>query len=466
LYQLLLIRSLSLLAFATAVAIHDGCSYPVFAAAEIVEDHNSSILELTTKILLKEIALERFYLKYKILASQEPKLRDLRYFLGQQASLGLFLSGDIVTIQDSGSHLDNPARLSIPRLKSAIEVEFIGSIIGSASSAAELCSNGFIAWKNCRHKQNPASAQLAMKTRLQEINDLLARREQLVSLERSSPVYDILCTEGQLMQFYRDACVAEFAQIYADVKSYQASDNVFYFLSAASNSIFSVAAGLAYNGFANQRYISPSIVTGIIGDGIGIISAPASFMAKKLLFKHYSKKIYKNLEERPYDVDKASANVLEQLRQHVFKLDDSILSQVGPIRVRLAAYDLYSSRYDEYISREMERLRRYEKIALQSVFFGPIISSTFLAQDLLGASAYYGNKNRLKTANNLTFSGAITAGAGSALGLGATSWYFLDETLNQRELKREGKLPEQLLQQRLKTLDEIELMIGQPTKSN
>jgi hypothetical protein len=85
-----------------------------------------------------------------------------------------------------------------------------------------------------------------------------------------------------------------------------------------------------------------------------------------------------------------------------------------------------------------------------------------LAQDVLGAATWYGNRNQPKTANNLALAGFITAGAGSVVGLGASNWYYLDEYMNQRKLKREGNMPEQLLQKRLNTLDEIEVMLRSP----
>ncbi len=429
-------------------------------AAQTALTSSKNLSELTSEILLKEIDLERYYLKYKIAANKEPRLRELRYFLGQQASLGLFMAGDIATINDTGKHLDSPENISVKSLKGAIKTELIGSIIGGASSTFELCSNSFTAWKNAKHKRNPNSVKRVIKSRLEELSNLLNEREILVEQQKASPAYRIFVTESTLLKCYRDACLAEFAQIYADLKSYQSSENVYYFLSAAYYSLYSAAAGLAYSGFRNSQYISPSIVTGMIGDGLSILSAPASFFSKKILNAYYSKKIYKQFHEKVYDIDTLSDRALTDLHNCVLHSEDATLAKAGPVRLRLMAYDLWCQRYDEYVSKETEQLRRYNKIALQSVIFGPIISGSFLAQDLLGAAAYYGNKDRLRTANNLTFAGAITAGAGSALGIGASTWYFVDETLNKKRLKKEQKLPEQLLQQRLKTLDEIELMVG------
>jgi len=431
-------------------------------ANEMLSDNGDAIVKLTDEILVKEIGLERFYLKYKILANKEPKLRELRYFLGQQASLGLFLGGDIVGLTDSAQHLDTPRNISIGGLKSAIRIELIGSIIGGASSATELCSNGLVAWQNKKHKQDPASAVLHMKAVLQEVRALLATRANLISQEKPSPAYDIYATEGDLLQEYCDWCVYEFAKIYADAKSYQSGANVYYFLNTASNALYGAAGGLALKSFNNPQFTSSSIVTGIIGDSISVLSAPAGLIAQKWLKKYYFKRVCKKLSEKVYDVEAASDYSLARLHNHVSAASENVLAQAGPIKTRLAAYDLWDQRYDEYISKETVQLRRHEKIALQSVIYGPIISGTFLAEDVLGAAAWYGNRRRPKTANNLAFSGFITAGAGSALGLGATSWYYLDEYLNQRKLKREGNMPEQLLQKRLKTLDEIETMIRIP----
>jgi hypothetical protein len=300
---------------------------------------------------------------------------------------------------------------------------------------------------------------LHMKTALQEVRALLAKRADLVSQEKFNPTYDIYATEGNLLQDYCDWCVYEFAKIYADAKSYQSGANVYYFLNTASNSLFGAAGTLALKSFNHPQFTSSSIITAIIGDSISVISAPAGLITQKCLKKYYFKRICKKLAEKVYDMEAATDYSLNRLHKRVSAANENVLVQVGPIKTRLAAYDLWDQRYDEYISKETEQLRRHEKIALQSVIYGPIISGTFLAEDVLGAAAWYGNRRRPKTVNNLAFSGFITAGAGSALGLSATSWYYLDEYLNRRKLKREGNMPEQLLQKRLKTLDEIETMI-------
>jgi len=49
-------------------------------ASEQNTSQTSSICQITIAILKREIALERFLLKYKILGNKEPKLRQLRYF--------------------------------------------------------------------------------------------------------------------------------------------------------------------------------------------------------------------------------------------------------------------------------------------------------------------------------------------------------------------------------------------------
>ncbi len=430
------------------------------ASSDFPDLADKSVCTMTNEILKKEIALERFCLNYEIIGNREPKLRRLRYFLGQQASLGLFLAGDIVAIQETGKHLDTPAGVSSDHLKSAYTVELVGSIIGGASSLAELCSNGYIAIKNKKHKEDPRSALNTVKHKVEEIDQLLVRRNEILSREQDSSVYKINTIEGDLLKDYRDWCVYEFVHVYSDIKAYQASENVYYALNAAGNAVFSVAGGLAIRSFQNTQLASPSIITSITGDSISILSAPASYFARKFLYKHYAKKIYRTIQEKNYDIEAASADNLDQLHKEVTKTNDSTLINLGHIRLRLAAYDLWNQRYDEYLGSEMEYLRRYDKIALQSVIFGPIISGSYLTQDILGAAAYYGNRRRLRTINNLTFAGAITSASGSVIGLGATSWYFIDEALTQRRLQRQGKLPEQLLQQRLKTLDQVEMMIS------
>jgi len=431
-------------------------------AEQIPADNSETIVKMTDEILFKEIEMERFYLKYKIIANQEPKLRETRYFVGQQASLGLFLAGDLVGLVHTGQDLRNPINVSVGGLKEAVAPEIIGSAIGGASSAGELFSNGLLAIKNKKRGQNPGSALLHMKTALAEVRNLLSVRMELVRQAKSSPAYDIYLTESELLQDYCDWCVYEFAKIYADVKSYQAGANVYYFLNTTSNTIYCVGGGLALKAFSNPQYNSSSIVTGIIGDSIAVLSAPAGLLAQKKLKKYYFKKVSKKLSVKPYDVEAVADFWLDRFHRAVFNASETARQLAGHIDARLAAYDLWDQRYDEFIAKETVQLRRHDKISLQSVGYGPVISGTFLAQDILGAAAWYGNKDRPKASNNLIFAGFASSAAGSALGLTTTTWYYLDEYLNKKKLKREGDMPEQLLQKRLKTLDEIEDMIRVP----
>jgi hypothetical protein len=437
--------------------------FAVSAAAELTSvDSSQAIVKLTDEILFKEIEMERFYLKYKIIANEEPKLRETRYFIGQQASLGLFLAGDVVGLADSGQHLSTPSKVSIGGLKEAVTTELVGSAIGGASSAIELCSNAMIARKNKKRGQNPGSAVLHMETELKEVRNLLSARMELVRQQKSSPAYDIYLTESELLQDYCDWCVYEFAKIYADVKSYQAGSNVYYLLNTTSNTIYCVGGSLALKAFNNSQYTSSSIITGIIGDGISVISAPVGLFAQKSLKKYHFKKISKKLSVKPYDVEAVGDYWLDRFHKVVSNASERTRQLAGHLDLRLAAYDLWDQRYDEFMSKETTQLRRHDKIALQSGVYGPVISGTFLSQDILGAAAWYGNKDRPKTANNLVFAGFIAPAVGSALGLTASAWYYLDEYLNKKKLKREGDMPEQLLQKRLKTLDEIEDMIRVP----
>jgi hypothetical protein len=255
-------------------------SYATAVQQEQPTDASSArVDQLTVQILLQILALERFYTKWRILASHEPRWRHLRYFLTQEAGAGLFLGSQTTLLVDAARSMRNPDKSSERAAKLGTEAGLLGSIVEGESSGFELASNIQTAIKNKKLKQDPESARQAVFLRGQSIDALMRERDAAISTCSEAQLMPLFRKEGEVLRFFRDACLNEFADVYADVKSFQASYNVYYGFDVIGSSIYVASYVLGLKGFTSPGLFGSSNILGIVGDGVFIPSAPGSTFA-------------------------------------------------------------------------------------------------------------------------------------------------------------------------------------------
>jgi hypothetical protein len=431
-------------------------------AAETAQSDDSRILDLTNQMLRASIDLERFYLSYRVRAGKEPRWRRIRYFLAQQTAAGLTLGANIAVVGTTGANLRTPEDVSTPVLRRATRSGFIGVIFQGGSSAFELLSNGLLAVKNKRDKDSPDAARRLVAARLREIDNLGAQRDAIVLSNPSSKTFAIHAAEGKVLKYFRDWCVYEFSDVYADVRSYQSSNSAYYILDVASASVYVASYVLGLKSFKNLKLAGPSAVVGMAGDGLGIISAPASTVAGNWLYAYWAKKLSRQLKEKIYNAEDQAKEEMANLEKLVAGADEDTLQSVPQIKDRLHGYRLWAERYDQYINKRQIELRRLDKVAQQSNVSGPLISGAFLAQDIMGAVNAYSFADNAKKANRIAFASSVPTTVASGASLALSSWWFAGDYLAARRLKRIDALPSDLLQQRLKTLDELDRLMVSP----
>jgi hypothetical protein len=418
-----------------------------------------TILELTNQTLFKEIDLERFDLEYHRQGHEVSKYRRLRYFLLQQAAGSAHLTANLVNTVETGKHFKTPNDVSGNVFLGTNCVGLTGAVLGSTSSSIELCSNGFLALKNKWTKKDPATARENFLTRVHEIDELLARRSGLVDRCANADVRSVYLAEGKVLKTFRDWCVYEFADTYSDIKSLQASNNVFYALDIGAYTVSFVAYILAiktYNDF-NSAY--PSLHLGFVSDGLFTSEAPLGRIARDRLHSYWFNSLCRSLGERPRDVEAEAKKQMVHLEYLAANADDQTLSYIGPVAARLTVYSFWSTRYDKYVDRRMNEMSRQSRIALQSSIVGPLIGSTGLAQDFMSAAGLYRYRNDAFKQNAVTFAGSVTSTCSAAVSVGLTGWWFADQIINDKRNRRDQVLPEFLLQDRLKTLAVLEEML-------
>lgn len=519
--------------------------FPVAEAQDVTPDEQQ-IENLSGQILHREIDLERFYLKYRVSGTQEPKWRRLRYYALQVGATSTALACNVIFLKlskdglkapgvqnfgkadadtddapesaeeaarsasapDAGSSADygsngsngggassdasgraggsksvgSKVRAGVAnriepqgakgtsdadepdttkQVQAAFILNLISTVLDGASNGIELGSSIYTSIKNKINKNDPSSTVDRVIERVKEIDALLAERDALVQKNKDLPTASIHQAEGRVLKTFRDWCLSEFADVYAEVKSTHSSCNVYYGLALAADGAYLAGSVLGLKATRpGKEYLNgPAIQTAIIGDSIGITSAPGSALAAKVLYKYHRKKLEKKLEQRLGDHEENAKAAMAELNKEIMSADTATLRRARSIRERASAYLLWAGRYDRFIDKELVELSHQNKVALQGELSGPMISSSYLACDILAAIGFYKFPNDARRASSLAYAGTICSDTGNSVSLFLTNYFLINEIMHRRKLKKKGMLPEQLLAERFKTLDQLDVLI-------
>ena len=189
-------------------------------------------------------------------------------------------------------------------------------------------------------------------------------------------------------------------------------------------------------------------------------SAPASGRSYYLFAKYWRKRLQKKFQETLKDAESDAKSAMNELNREIASKDIAVLESTPNVQNRATAYALWSARYDRSIDDSLEDIRHNNKVALQGELSGPLISGTYLTQDVLGMASISNRlKDRDRAQNNLTMAGAIASTAGTGLSLGLTTYWLFDDLRHRSRMRKKEDLPEQILAKRLKTLDELDSML-------
>lgn len=416
------------------------------------------VAELTNQIVRAEIDLERYCVQYRIAASQEPKFRRSRYFAAQQAQAGLLFASGCISLKQFSRFGKKPGPQDA-QLKNANATGLIGCVIGAAASAVELAANGVQYLQHKNQGFDPSVARVWIAKKLHDIDSLLAWREaELKRFPEASEATEIAECEGRLLKLYRDFSLYEFADWYADARSYQPSNSVFYVLNTASNTLSALSYGYGIRAITEESANAPQNCLALVGDSIALPTAPLVALTESWMYRRAYKKLSKQMNEPIYDAEPKARVELERLNKLANAANPASLELSGQIKKRIAVYNMWNDKFDKYVDAKTKHLRHLHEVASESVLAGPIIGGVSIAEDVLTTSSYFGLRfrKRPKIANGMNKSAAIclttSAGAGGLFNAQA----LLRELLYERKLSKKNELPSQQLQIRLDTLVAIE----------
>ena len=445
-------------------------------AQPVERDSADRLDRLTNTALSKIIDFERWYWQQRAITSKEPRWRHLRWFVMQDAAAGLFLSSQISMMREAARGMTNPEKVSTPELRKANVCGLLGSAFEGGSSALELGSNALIAAKNKRRGNDPATSKRIAMERLDVIDSFLAQRADLTVQLRSSNDFPAYECEGKLLKACRDRCALEFADLYGDTKAYQSSNNIYYVLDVAGCSTYVASYVLALKGLRDVRYNGPSIITAIVADVVFVPAAQVYSYSYKWLYKHSRNRFLQDAKQQDYDAHNKAREILLQLKANSEGVTSSAAPSVAPsatsatakisaeltdrLSKRLAIYELWAKTYDTFISKKQLDLNRLERVARQSNISGPAIAGAFLAADIIGLNANYRLMHNARASNANVFAGGVATTLASTVDLGFTTGWYCGDLVHNHNLRKRQALPEQLIQQRIRTADELDAIMA------
>jgi len=423
-----------------------------------VQDFSRQYTDLTKRILLSAIDIERFALNYRLEGPKQPKLRRLRYFLGQEAGAAGGLAFEVTELDQFGKGRKNPLRIQPKSLQNALATTMTTSIIAGSGSALELSLNGLQAIKNKHNGYDTKSANLNVSAQLKKIDDMLAQRDALVSRNSDHPAYARAVAEGKILHDLRDAFVAEYCEFQTNTRSYLAAQNSFFLLNTIYNVLSVTAAGYAYKA-TSRPYLNGTANILFTITGATAMASPVLATVIGSMVRHQSQSLLvKQFGERHYDQATLTADCAV-LRKVLDGTEGNLIPSL-PSTERLAIYTESAGRFRKQLNNESRTARHFEKVALQTSEMGPIIGSTLMTQGILGTYGYYHFPIEIRKQIGMYYDGAVVGCVGTSMALAGNAAWLLTSWSYEQRAKKKGHLPAQLIKERLSHLDELQKTVS------
>ncbi len=426
---------------------------PVFAEDEPL----LRVRELTKRILLTGIDLERYTLRFRRDSAQQTYFKRLRFFAMQEAGAACGLAYEIVAVDELREGRKNPLKIDKGHLRKGLTAAMVGSTVAGASSGLELTRNGILALYNKKRGMDPASANQYVVSHVKQLDELLAERESIVAQHKTHELYEQAVLEGRLMRALRNAAVSEYSVFYKDIKSYRAKENTFYAMNIATNVLGALAAKVGIDALNNPDLNGPANILFTLAGAFTMISPAVATVTGKVTGKIADHKLHSMLGDVPKTDFAATHAMAAEFDRSIKNIDQTKY----PFALSRASSYLGSCGLFENQMKSETMISRYlNNVAVESSFAAPPIGGTLLAQGIMGTRAFYhyGNRRPLKNLD-LTYKGALVGTVGTAVATGLTGVLLLGDWAYYWKLKKEKRLPKQLIESRLKHLDELQVAV-------
>jgi hypothetical protein len=426
--------------------------------------------ELTRQILIKEIELEKFNLHYKRETTKQGRWKGLRYAAFQEANFGLNLTNGIISTGERGQHLTNPAHVSANRVGVANIIGMTGSWIGAGGAGLELAILGYHDLQARREGYSPAEARKHVLELRAQIDNLLAERDAMISIESSAPLLqghaEIDAAEGKVLTDVRNLTLFEYARFHQGSARYLAFQQALYsfdfakFTCSALGSLFAYMALHKHDRLWNTRAGIMFEVSGALIVATPYASRGIGLLAAKIQ-KHKVSPVSKGLENMEVSKLEADKLALDTLCQaHADQAKKSI--------DRAYIYSVADKSFQDQLHQNLREQRAGRMVGTQNYLSGTFVGGTKIASGVLfNVVGREDNKHTLhddRVTNYNLFAAAILATTGSGVALLDTARIQIYSEINRHRMAKQGLLPGQIINARLAQLDDMEHHLSAPAQ--
>lgn len=422
------------------------------------EDFASTYSRLTREVLLSGVELERFSLEYRRHTLKDPKFRRLRFFLTQETGAAGLLAYEITAVKQLGQGRKRPLTVSKTALENGLNAAMITSIITASGSTLELSTNLINGLKRTSAGYGSGAARRFVVERLEKLDRLLAQRKALVEANKDHPDYKRALAESEVFDEMRRSFVNEFAHFYADNRRTKVFQNSFFTLNAAYNTVGAIAAGIGSQSLTHPRYTGTSNILFIVTGGMAMLT-PGIAHASAWVLKKKADRELKNADLSPEDKQKSDFDAKLKALQELLPDAHGTLVPALSAGSRYGLYETSRDLFDKQLDSEVRTIRRLNKVALETNIMAPPIGGLLMTQGILGTLAYYDYPGRVRKQLDLNYKGAVAGTVGAGLTLAGNLAWLLSSMAYEHHLRKNEQLPSQLIEKRLKHLDEVEQVI-------
>ncbi len=412
------------------------------------------------RIFIELVKLAEFNVRFQQTVNHYAGWRKLIYPLGQETVYASFLGFSTSDLSQRGRGWNNLALISPTSTKQALAAATAGSLVGAASSLLELSQDG-IETLIARTKGFSVRESVShVKSAVKEVDEQLAIRHALMEkAEFRGTRRELLELKEELLKYERDRLIFEFKRWSAHSRGYAWYRNAFYVINTAVNMGRFSAIQLGFKSFTQPRCTGatgPILITSAIFAGLGPF---ASSTIGNCMRRHQEKSLSKDLPISPFLSDEEAKNKFERLTQ-LLKSDETNKqhAQLASELIRMREEKLG---LDTLIFHEEKVIGRLRRVAGQQAITAPAISTLGLTSGILGTVGYYAYRQQPNINNKFGFAGDATVIPAETVAIVATPLAAILAEKYERNLKRRGEHPDQLLSTRLKDLKALEERVNE-----
>ncbi len=416
---------------------------------------------LMADILLDEIQLEKFNLHYRLEATRQGRWKGLRYAGFQTTNYALTDAGLITTVAERFPHISSPKTLHVGALRHSNVMSGVAQTVGAGGSALEFAINEYHWWRAYRLGFSALTARVHVQKLVADIDAKLALFDTLVVAERRrtpAGTTEVHALEHEILSDMRDLSVAEFEGFHMNARRLLWRQQSFYLLDIAKNTTGALGNLFGYQALrrGNRLLNRPAGVLTLLS-GAQIIANPILSRLAGLAVVacdrwELGRAKLRKVETTCAKLEDDCARLQQYCADNRIEEHPNLAGSVKRIRL----YEASSARWTAELRRSTEEVRAGNRQAVQNIMAATATGATKLALGIEFTAAGYNFAGSGRRTNVLLGSGALVYMVGDSLALLDQIRITAKGELDHYRLRRQGKLPGQLIQARLEKLDEME----------